>query len=238
MGSSGAGREISRARRRSLEELERVYEGPIRGLEMAPEFFRLLESPDLAGSPLARGVQLQNTLIDEAIGGLTGGGLAGRLPQDIASSIGNSVASAQGARGTFGAPVGAVEAGLRLTGASEDIRQRRISNALGILQGTSAGGSVFPSASEFLQLGANRAFQAANIEKELGLAKANIEQQESSALGGTIGRVGFGALAGIGSLATGGALLPALGMFGLGALGGAPGLSFGASQGLFGMESQ
>ena len=190
--SSSASREIGRGRKAAKQSLT----GPIQGLQMAPEFFRLLQSPELAGTPLAQSLAAQQAVLQNVTGALTGDRtFAGQLPGDLASAIGENLAGAQGARGTFGSPAGAIEAGLRFSGASEQIRAQRIQSALQAIQGVGAG-AIFPSASEFLQGGLQRA------QMLVGLAgtAAGIAQQEQAARGQVIGRLVGGVL----GLATGG----------------------------------
>src|SRR5574337_128155 len=141
MGGSGS-TSIRHARKRAMAELERSYEGPLKGLEIAPEFYGHLRSPELRNTPLGRSLQLQQLLLGEASAGLGGrafgarrGGRAGAgaLPPDLLNAISNNLASEQGARGVEGSPAAVLQAALRLTGASEGIRQNRIQMAQSVL---------------------------------------------------------------------------------------------------------
>jgi len=208
MASSGRD-EVRRGRNRALAELEKSFEGPIRGLQIAPEFFGLLQSDALQNTPLGQAFNLQQAVFGEVLGGLTGEStFSGRLPGDLASSIGEQVAGFAGGRGTSGSPANAIQAALRFSGASENIRQSRINQALNTLQ-TIGQGTIFPSASQFLQVGANKASQAANVQFESGQILGGLKSQQNRALtslvlGGLTGGLagGFGLLGG--SLAGGG----------------------------------
>jgi hypothetical protein len=213
MGSSDkqARRDIKAGRDRALGELEKIFSGPLEGLRLAPEFFRLLASPELAGTPLGRGVDLQQAIIDQALGGLTGqgGAAAGQLPGDIRSALLESTGGAQAGRGTFGSPAGNLALANEFVGASEAIRASRLQQAFAALGGTSAAGSVQPSASQFLDIGRQRALAAADVFTGAGsqLAQASLaaEQQKAGALGSILG-IGLGAATGglLGGLGAGG----------------------------------
>lgn len=218
----------------AMRELEKSYEGPLRGLDVAKDFFARLGSEEFAGTPLARGLGLQNALLDEATLGLTGGSNFA-LPTEIGRAAGNQIGGFLGAAGIEGSPAGAVAAANRLTGISEQVRQSRLGQALTILGGA-AGGSVFPSASEFLRVGANKASQAANIQYQGGLAKANAQSAYNAGIGqiaGILGGGAIGALTGglglIGGL--GGGLTGVLGGFGVGSGLLPGGMSFGGGGG-------
>lgn len=221
----GSSKSIRHGRQRALGELERIYEGPIRGLQIAPEFYKLLGSSELKNTPIGRSVQLQQNLLDEVMSGLSGKafgggkrGNAGTLPPDLVSAIGENLNSQLSASGTEGSPVRALQAAMRFSGASESIRQNRIASAQSVL-GQIGGASILPSASEFLNVGAQRASQAANIQYQAGLDTAQAKQQEMAGYGSLLG--------GLASAGLGFAAAPA--GFGLaGLLGGFTGRSIGS----------
>lgn len=185
---SSPSKKIRSGRNRALAELEKSFDGPVRGLQIAPEFFNLLQSPELAGTPLAGAFNTQNAIFDNVLGGLSGNRSAGQLPSDLANAIGENLASAQGARGTFGSPAGLLEAANRFSGASESIAQSRISQALQAVQAIGAG-SIFPSASQFLQVGANKAANAAQIQFQAGQAQAAERARQNAAISQVVGTV-------------------------------------------------
>lgn len=224
MGGSGR-KQIRHGRDRALKELERFYEGPIRGLQIAPEFYGLLESDKLRNTPLGRSLQLQQQLLGEVSAGLGGKGFgerqgkgAGRLPPDLANAIGENLMTNLARAGVEGSPAAALQASMRFTGASEAIRSQRIAQAQSVL-GQVGGASILPSASEFLALGARRASEAAGIQYGSGQQLAQIGQQERQMYGQLAGMAASGAL-GFGAAPAG------FGMAGL--LGGISGRSIGS----------
>lgn len=227
-----ARKDLKKGREQALAQLERIYEGPLRGLQMAPEFFRLLGSDALSGTPLGRGVGLQNQLLDAVSGGLAGRS-AGRLPADLRSSVTEGFGGAQAGRGTYGSPAGNLALANEFAGQSEAIRSQRIQNALAVLGGTSAGGSVFPSANAFLQVGANRASQAADLTYRSFAGEAEAAQNASNANSAALGSL-FGT--GLGLL-TGGLAGGFGGLAGLTGYGGGQGFNLGAAaQGALGFS--
>lgn len=201
MGGSGAS-DIRTGRNRALGELERYYEGPIRGLQIAPEFYKMLGSDQLKNTPLGRSLSLQQQLLGEVSAGLGGRafgqraggrGGAGVLPPDLTSSISNQLYSSLAQGGIEGSPAGALQAAMRFSGASEDIRHQRIADASAIL-GQIGGGSIMPSASQFAQMGANRASQAANLEMQSGEDIANAKAAQRGFYGQLLGTAASGAL--------------------------------------------
>jgi len=205
MGGSGGQRQLRHGRQRALAQLERIYEGPLEGLDIAPDFYRKLSSPELRKTPIGRSLQLQQQLLGEVSAGLGGrafgrgkGPGAGTLPPDLVSSIQNELTSAQGAAGTEGSPAAALTAALRFSGASEAIRAQRIQSAQAVL-GQVGGASLLPSASEFLQTGAQRAVSAANVEMQMSQAEANLKAQKQQSFyqgAGQILGIGAGLLTG------------------------------------------
>lgn len=202
-GGSGA-HDIRRGRDRALDQLEKSYEGPIRGLQIAPEFYKLLSSPELKNTPLGRSLQLQNQILGEVSAGLGGSAFgarqggrkgAGALPPDMVSAIGENLNSQMAASGTLGSPAGAIKAAMRFSGASEDIRAQRLREA-GAALDQIGGASIMPSASQFLQVGANKASQAANIEQQAGTQIAGAKQAYYQEIGNAIGSIGGMALGG------------------------------------------
>jgi hypothetical protein len=193
-GGSGA-RDIRKGRDRALQQLEKSYEGPIRGLQIAPEFYKLLSSPELKNTPLGRSLDLQNQILGEVSAGLGGqafgrkGKGAGALPPDMVSAIGENLNSQMAASGTLGSPAGAIKAAMRFSGASEDIRRQRLQSAQSAL-GQIGGASIMPSASEFLQVGANKASQAANLEMQAGQQIYGAHQQHKNQLWEGVGMLG------------------------------------------------
>ena len=216
--------DLKKGREQALGQLERIFEGPLRGLQMAPEFFKLLGSPELAGTPLGRGVGLQNQLLDAVSGGLAGRS-AGRLPGDLQSAVTESFGGAQAGRGTYGSPAANLGLANEFAGQSEAIRQQRINSALAVLGGTSAAGSVLPSASQFLQVGAQRSLSAADTISKSFAGEAQYAYQDAesqrSALA-SLGGIGLGAL-------TGGIAGGFGGLAGLTGYGGGQGFNFGAA---------
>lgn len=105
---------------------------------------------------------------------------------------------------------------MRFSGASEQIRAQRIQSAQGVL-GQVGGASILPSASEFLQLGAQRAQSAANVETSMSQAEASLRASRQQAI-----YSGIGQLVGMGVGFAGGAGLLGAGIQGM--LGGAPGV--------------
>lgn len=189
---------IRHGRDRALKELERYYEGPIRGLQIAPEFYKLLGSKELANTPLGRSYQLQNQIFTElsaALGGQPSGrkGNAGTLPPDLASAIGENLNSQLSASGIEGSPVRALQAAMRFSGASESIRSNRINQALGAV-GALGGAGILPSASQFAQMGAQRAESAAGIQYKAGQDLAAAQQAQNSMWGSLLGTAASGAL--------------------------------------------
>jgi len=129
------------------------------------------------------------------------------LPPDLVNAIGEQVGTSLGAAGVEGSPAGAIQAAMRFSGASEDIRARRIGLAQGVL-GQVGGASIMPSASEFLQVGANRASQAAGYQFQYGMARGAAKDQAQQSLMSGIGKIGAVAAAPF----TGGASLALLGV--------------------------
>lgn len=138
----------------------------------------------------------------------------------MVSAIGENLNSQMAASGTLGSPAGAIRAAMRFSGASEDIRAQRLNEAQSAL-GQIGGASIMPSASQFLQVGANKAAQAANIEQQTGQEIYNAHQAHKNQLWGAVGTLG------------GIAAAPFTGGMSLGMLGGGGGLSS-----LFGGGSQ
>jgi len=132
----------------------------------------------------------------------------------MVSAIGENLNSQMAASGTLGSPAGAIKAAMRFSGASEDIRSQRLNNAQRALEQI-GGASIMPSASQFLQVGANKASQAANLEMQAGEQIQQVHAQHKAEMG-----AGYGALAGIG-------LAPFTGGMSMGMLGG-------GLQGMFG----
>lgn len=237
-GGSGA-HDIRRGRDRALDQLEKSYEGPIRGLQIAPEFYKLLSSPELKNTPLGRSLELQNQILGEVSAGLGGSAFgargkgqrgAGALPPDMVSSIGENLNSQMAASGTLGSPAGAIKAAMRFSGASEDIRAQRLNEAQSAL-GQIGGASIMPSASEFLQVGANKASQAANLEMQAGMGIKQAKQDYYGEIGSAIGSIGGLALGG----GFGGGAMSMLGGGGLSALfGGGGGGAGGPPSGYYG----
>lgn len=220
----GSAPSLSGTKKKVKKQLEGALKGPIEGLQLAPEFFKLLSSPELAGTPLGQSYLAQQEVFNNILGGLTGQGmLAGKLPGDLASAIGENLASEQAARGTFGSPAGAIQAAMRFSGASEDIAQRRIQTALQAINQL-GGAGVLPGASQFLQAGLEKSLTGAKIFAELGLAGANQQAQQNAAIGNVIGTALGGLTGGLagglgvlsGPLGIQGGLGGALGGFGLG----------------------
>lgn len=256
--TGGSGKKtLRRGTDRALAELERFYEGPIKGLQLAPEFYKLLSSPALRNTPLGRSLALQNQLLGEVSAGLGGrafgarkGGMrgAGVLPPDLANAIGENLTGQLAASGTEGSPAAAITAAMRFSGASEGIRQSRIGQAQSVL-GQIGGASILPSASEMLGASAQRAGLAANLQYQSALSQATMERQDRDQFRGLVGSFfdplgigpGFGDSSGGGSSGGGGgAAFGGLlgGMFGGGgstsnarggaALGGQAGASYGS----------
>lgn len=197
-GMTGAdtSRWLGRGQEKALGELGKFYEGPIQGLQIAPEFYKLLGSNAFRNTPIGKSMMLQNQLLGEVSAGLGGQGFgadrmggrgAGTLPPDLAYSIGNNLTSQMGAAGTIGSPIGAIQAAMRFSGASEDIRAQRIAQASQIL-GQIGGASIMPSSSQFLGLGAERAGQAANLQYRGAQDIAQAEQQKSANFGQMFGQ--------------------------------------------------
>lgn len=213
-GGSGA-RDIRKGRDRALQQLEKSYEGPIRGLQIAPEFYKLLSSPELKNTPLGRSLDLQNQILGEVSAGLGGQAFgrtkgrpgAGSLPPDMVSAIGENLTMQNAANGTGGSPANAIRAAMRFSGASEDILSQRLNNAQRALEQI-GGASIMPSASQFLQVGANKASQAANLEMQAGEQIYNAHQAHQNQLWGAVGTLGGMAAAPF----TGGASLGGMGM--------------------------
>lgn len=164
---------------------------------MAPEFYKLLSSPELKNTPLGRSLELQNQILGEVSAGLGGKafgatgrrGNAGALPPDMVSAIGENLNSQMAASGTLGSPAGAIRAAMKFSGASEGIRQQRIASAQSAL-GQIGGASIMPSASEFLQVGANKAAQAANLEMQAGQQIYGAHQAHKNQLWEGVGMLG------------------------------------------------
>lgn len=223
---SSVSREIRKGRNAALQELQGSFLGPLEGLRIAPEFFKLLQSPALRNTPLGRSLQLQQQVLGETSAALGGepfgrrGRGAGALPPDLVTAIGEQVGGSAGAAGIAGSPAAALKAAIRFTGASESIRQQRISSALNVLQ-TVGQGSIAPSASQFLEVGARKASQAADIQFQAGNLLAQARAAKDSARGKLLGTaLGLG----IGAATGGLGLLPGLaGGFGGALVGGGVG---------------
>lgn len=238
-GDDQARKDLKKAREQALAQLERIFEGPLQGLRIAPEFFKLAGSPELAGTPVGRGLALQNQILDAASGGLAGTDFnAGRIPADLRSAVLEAQGGASAGRGLVGGAAN-LDLANRFSGVSEQLRASRIQSALSALGGTGASASVLPSAQFFGELGARRALAGAEaVQSSFGAeAQASLQaaQQQSQAIGSLLG---FGL-----SAATGGALggFGALGGLGLqgglmGALGGAASFSGLAPAGAFGQR--
>jgi hypothetical protein len=107
----------------------------------------------------------------------------------MVSAIGENLNSQMAASGTLGSPAGAIKAAMRFSGASEDVRARRLNEAGAALEQI-GGASIMPSASQFLQVGANKASQAANIEQQAGTQIAGAKQNYYGEIGNAIGSIG------------------------------------------------
>ena len=192
-------RSLRRAESNALDELDKSFQGPLEGLRLAPEFFGLLQSDELAGTPLAGGLAIQNQLQSEALAGLRGDpSFAAKLPKDLESSIGEQLSSHLGALGVETSPASAIEAALRFSGGSEAIRTNRINSALAVLNATGQG-SIYPGSSEFLNLGANLALNKANVRGNSALRFADLSFQRAGQFGQLAGQL-FGAAAGASGL--------------------------------------
>lgn len=213
-GSSHLERE-ARAAKKDIKSKE-FFRGPLKGLVLAPEFFGLLGSPDFSGNPLGLGLRLQEALLKSGISGLQGGRF--RVPKGVASASREQLGSELAAFGIETSPAAAIAATERFTGISEQVRNSRISQALQILNSGGGAGSIFPSASEFLQLGANQQLGLANVRLQGAQATQARSDTESAATGQLLGLV---AALGLGAATGGLGLLPGLAAGGAGALGGA-----------------
>lgn len=172
----------------ALDELNRSYQGPLEGLRLAPEFFRLLSSGELAGTPLAGALALQNQLQKEALGGLTGDtSFAAKLPKDLEASIGEGLSSQLGALGIETSPSAAIQAALKYSGGSEAVRQNRINSALAVLNQT-GGAAIYPSSQDFLDVGANLALNKAKVRSQSDLAFSNLYFQRAGQYAGLAGQ--------------------------------------------------
>jgi len=237
--------DVKEGRKRALGELDKIFQGPLEGLRIAPEFFKLLGSPELAGTPLSKGLDLQNELLDTVLGGLRGeSSKLGAIPDDVRSAVLEAQGSAAAGRGSFGS--GAADLGLanEFSGISEQIRSSRIQQALMGLQGTSAAASVLPSSSAFLEVGRQKALTAADIQFRSGLAESEARRAEDAQIGSIIGTIGGGLLGaglggfgGLGGMGLGSGFGGAAG--GFAAFSGlAPARLFGGSKSPFGKQSE
>lgn len=217
-------KDIAKGREQALQQLSQIFQGPLEGLRLAPEFFRLAGSADLANTPVGKGLSLQNQILDQASAALNGQDFnGGRIPADLQSAILESTGGQQAARGTYGGGAANLALANRFAGASEDIRARRQQSALQALAGTGAAAGVLPGSEFFGQLGAQRSLAAANAIQSSFADEAKYafqsEQSQQQAYGQLLG-LGLGAV-------TGGL---AGGLGGLGGLGISGGLG-GAGQG-------
>lgn len=217
---------VRHGRDQALKELDKYYEGPLKGLEIGAQFYKMLGSADLKNTPLGRSLELQQQLLGEVSAGLSGKafgsrkGNAGILPPDLVSAIGENLNMQSGQLGLDGSPANAIRAAMRYSGASEDIRAQRINSGLNVLHSV-GGGSIMPDASQFLNLGAQKAESAAKYQYQGALdMNQEMERQRSSRM------QTYGQIAGMaGSALLGGFAAPA-GMFGAGALGGITGTGY------------
>lgn len=205
-GSAAGTKDIKKSRDRALQQLQSAFEGPLKGLQQAIPFFKMLASPELANTPLGRGVGLQQELISQAMGGLQGQAFnAGKIPADMNSAVLESLGQAQAARGTYGSGTGDLELGNRFAGISEQLRTQRLHDALAVLGGTSAAGSVAPSASQWLGTSLATAQAGADVEMRSGQLLAQADMAQSQARGQLLGGVlSFGLGAGLGGFGGGG----------------------------------
>lgn len=219
---------IRHGRDQALKELERYYEGPLKGLEIGAQFYKMLGSNDLKNTPLGRSLALQQQLLGEVSAGLGGQAFgrtkgrpgAGVLPPDLVSAIGENLNMQSGQLGLDGSPANAIRAAMRYSGASEDIRAQRINSGLNVLN-TVGRGSIMPDASQFLNLGAQKAESAAAYQYK-GAMDMNSERERQRAGRSQM----YGQIAGMaGSGLLGGFAAPA-GMFGAGVLGGITGTGY------------
>lgn len=193
---------IRHGRDLALQELDKYYEGPIRGLQLAPEFYKLLGSDALKNTPLGRSLNIQNQILGEISASLGGqafgrgkGKGAGQLPPDMVSAIGENLTSNLAAAGIEGSPAGAVQAAMRFSGASENIRQQRIQQGLNAVN-MLGGAGIMPSASQFLNLGAQKAESAARYQYNFGEQQQGAVDQRNAQWGQLAGQVGGMALSG------------------------------------------
>lgn len=212
----------------ALRELDKYYEGPLKGLEIGAQFYKMLGSADLKNTPLGRSLALQQQLLGEVSAGLGGQAFgrtknrpgAGTLPPDLVSAIGENLNMQSGQLGLDGSPANAIRAAMRYSGASEDIRAQRIASAQSVL-GQVGGGSIMPSASEFLQLGARKAESAAQLQYQGAIDMNNAREASRSSRNQMYGQIAGMAASGL----LGGFAAPA-GMFGAGVLGGITGTGY------------
>ena len=193
----------------ALGELDKYYEGPIRGLQLAPEFYKLLGSSDLQNTPLGRSLGIQNQILGEISASLGGQAFgrtgknkgAGALPPDMLSAIGENLTSNLAQAGIEGSPAGAIQAAMRFSGASEQIRSQRINQALNAV-GALGGASIYPSASQWANLGAQKAETAARLQYNFGEQQQQAVDQRGQYWGNLAGQLGGMALSGaLGGLA-------------------------------------